>query len=69
MKAKFDISLGLDEDESVEVVVGKLLKEKGLTIATAESCTGGKIAQLFTSVEGAVTETTKLLNIKLGLIV
>ena len=48
-----DAIVGLDEDESVEVVVGKLLKEKGLTIATAESCTGGKIAQLFTSVEGA----------------
>lgn len=48
-----DIIVGLDEDEPIEVVLGKLLTEKGLTIATAESCTGGKIAQTITSVSGA----------------
>ncbi len=48
-----DIIVGLDEDEPIEVVLGKLLAEKGLTIATAESCTGGKIAQMITSVSGA----------------
>ncbi len=48
-----DAIVGLDEDEAVEVVVGRLLKQKGKTISTAESCTGGKIAHLFTSVEGA----------------
>lgn len=48
-----DIIVGFDEDESIEVVLGKLLAEKGLTIATAESCTGGKIAQTITSVSGA----------------
>lgn len=48
-----DAIVGLDEDEAVEVIVGRLLKQKGKTISTAESCTGGKIAQLFTSVEGA----------------
>jgi nicotinamide-nucleotide amidase len=45
--------VGYDEDESIEVVVGKLLKDKNATLATAESCTGGKIAQLITSIPGA----------------
>ena len=39
-----DIIVGYNEDEPIEVVLGKLLTEKKLTIATAESCTGGKIA-------------------------
>jgi nicotinamide-nucleotide amidase len=45
--------VGFDEDESIEVVVGKLLRDKNATLATAESCTGGKIAQLITSIPGA----------------
>jgi nicotinamide-nucleotide amidase len=48
-----DIIVGFDEDETLEVVVGKLLKQQQKTISTAESCTGGKIAQLFSSVPGA----------------
>jgi nicotinamide-nucleotide amidase len=35
------------------VVLGKKLKEKGFTLATAESCTGGKIAEILTSVAGS----------------
>lgn len=50
-----DVIVGYDEEESIEVVLGRLLKEKQLTIATAESCTGGKIAQTLTSVAGAST--------------
>jgi nicotinamide-nucleotide amidase len=42
-----------DEDEPVEVVIGKLLKAKGQTVSTAESCTGGYIAHLLTSVAGS----------------
>ena len=34
------------EDLPVEVLVGRILKERGQTIATAESCTGGKLASL-----------------------
>lgn len=48
-----DIIVGFDEDETIEVVVGKLLATQGKTLATAESCTGGKIAQMITSVAGA----------------
>lgn len=48
-----DIIVGYDEGDTIEVVLGRLLAEKGKTIATAESCTGGRIAQLLTSVAGA----------------
>ena len=48
-----DIIVGFDEDETIEVIIGRLLREQGKTIATAESCTGGKIAQILTSVAGA----------------
>ena len=42
-----------EEDKMPEVVVGELLKEKGCTMGTAESCTGGRIASLITSVAGS----------------
>lgn len=48
-----DIIVGFDEEETLEVVVGKLLKQSGKTLATAESCTGGKLAQMITAVSGA----------------
>lgn len=38
---------------SLEVVVGQLLKEKSFTLATAESCTGGLIADQITNVPGS----------------
>ena len=41
------------EDIKLEELVGKLLKEKHSTVATAESCTGGKVASLITSVSGS----------------
>jgi nicotinamide-nucleotide amidase len=46
-------SIVADEDLPLEVIVGKLLKEKGLQLAIAESCTGGNIAHLITSVAGS----------------
>ena len=50
-----DIIVGFDDDETIEVVVGRLLKKQLKTIATAESCTGGKIAEILTSIPGAST--------------
>ena len=41
------------EDIKLEELVGKLLKEKHCTVATAESCTGGKVASLITSISGS----------------
>ena len=48
-----DIIVGFDEEETLEFVVGKQLTLKNKTLATAESCTGGKIAQLIAGVAGA----------------
>jgi nicotinamide-nucleotide amidase len=48
-----DIIVGYDEEETIEVVLTRTLSEKYLTLATAESCTGGKIAQLISAVPGA----------------
>lgn len=41
-----------EEDAPVEEVIGKLLKSRGLWIATAESCTGGYLAKQITNVSG-----------------
>ena len=41
------------DEENLETVVGRLLKEKGYTVAVAESCTGGRIAQRLTGVSGS----------------
>lgn len=42
-----------DEDIPVEQWLGNALKDKNFTISTAESCTGGNIAHLITSVPGS----------------
>lgn len=39
--------------ESIQRIIGKQLIEKGLTVSTAESCTGGGIAARLTSVAGS----------------
>ena len=43
---------GYEKDE-LPKVVGDLLKSKGLTLATAESCSGGFMAHLITSIPGS----------------
>ena len=39
--------------ETLEVVVGRLLAQRGLTVGTAESCTGGLIGHRLTDVPGS----------------
>ena len=41
------------EKEKLEEVVGKMLLEKGKTLSTAESCTGGFLAHKITSIPGS----------------
>ncbi|MEM9894739.1 MAG: nicotinamide-nucleotide amidohydrolase family protein, partial [Bacteroidota bacterium] len=43
---------GYDKEE-IEEAIGRLLKERGLTLATAESCTGGFLSHRITSVAGS----------------
>jgi nicotinamide-nucleotide amidase len=40
-------------EEDLETVLGRTLKERELTVAVAESCTGGFVSHLFTSVPGS----------------
>ncbi|QDA62213.1 competence/damage-inducible protein A [Hymenobacter jejuensis] len=42
-----------EEDIPLEEAIGRLLTERGLTIGTAESCTGGFVAHKLTSVAGS----------------
>lgn len=48
-----DIFVGYEEDLSIEAVIGKQLTDIKKTVATAESCTGGLIAERFTANAGA----------------
>ncbi|WP_042369438.1 CinA family nicotinamide mononucleotide deamidase-related protein [Bacteroides neonati] len=42
-----------EEDAPLERIIGDLLRKKGITLSTAESCTGGSIAARLTSVAGS----------------
>lgn len=42
-----------EDEESPEMVVGRLLKERKEMMCTAESCTGGQIAHMLTSIPGS----------------
>ena len=42
-----------EDDSNLETEIGKLLKAHGLTLSAAESCTGGEIAHLITTVPGS----------------
>lgn len=53
LKALVNEVMICDEDAPLEVIVGNLLNQNNKTIATAESCTGGYIAHLLTSVAGS----------------
>lgn len=42
-----------DKDDTLEGAIGAILRENGKTLSAAESCTGGKISSLITSVPGS----------------
>lgn len=42
-----------NEDKSIAEILGELLKERELTVACAESCTGGNIAHKITEIPGS----------------
>ncbi|MBS1913627.1 MAG: competence/damage-inducible protein A [Bacteroidetes bacterium] len=42
-----------DRDETLAAAVGRVLRESGLMLATAESCTGGMIGSLLTDIPGS----------------
>ena len=42
-----------EQDDSLESCIGRMLKQAGKTVSAAESCTGGQISSLFTSVPGS----------------
>lgn len=42
-----------ENDETLELVIGNLLRERGLKLAVAESCTGGKISSRIVSISGS----------------
>jgi nicotinamide-nucleotide amidase len=42
-----------EHEESLEMVIGRLLGDRGQSMCTAESCTGGEISHLVTSIPGS----------------
>lgn len=48
-----DIFVGFEGESSLEALIGELLSDKKMTLAIAESCTGGNISKILTSVPGA----------------
>jgi nicotinamide-nucleotide amidase len=40
-------------DETLELITGRMLRERRATLSTAESCTGGYIAHLLTTIPGS----------------
>lgn len=48
-----DIIVGYESEDSIESLIGEKLVAKGKHLAVAESCTGGRIAQLLTTNAGA----------------
>lgn len=53
LKALLGPLMYAQEDSDLETTVGRILKDNGLTLSCAESCTGGEIAHLITSVAGS----------------
>jgi nicotinamide-nucleotide amidase len=48
-----DLYFGLEEENALEVTLAKLLTGSKQSLSVAESCTGGKLAEIFTAIPGA----------------
>ncbi|MCM8568200.1 competence/damage-inducible protein A [Gramella jeungdoensis] len=48
-----DVIYGYEDDDLVEVLIARMLAEKGWTLSTAESCSGGRLAVKFTRAPGS----------------
>ncbi len=48
-----DIIYGYEEDEPLQVVIGRLLAQNSWKLSTAESCTGGRLATKFSKAPGS----------------
>lgn len=46
-------SMYSEQDDTLEGCIGRMLAGRGKTVSTAESCTGGLISSLFTSIPGS----------------
>jgi nicotinamide-nucleotide amidase len=53
LKQQLTDVLVVDDDKTLQQVVGELLLARKMTLATAESCTGGYISHLLTSIPGS----------------
>ncbi|PWJ44366.1 competence/damage-inducible protein A [Sediminitomix flava] len=55
LKLKSIVTKGIyaEEDIELEEVVGIILKQRDMTVATAESCTGGNVANKITDISGS----------------
>ena len=53
IRERLGVLVYAEGDEPLEAVVGRLLRERGRTLAVAESCTGGLLAERITSVAGS----------------
>ncbi|MGE4283824.1 MAG: competence/damage-inducible protein A [Clostridia bacterium] len=52
IRSRLGITVYGVEEESLEEVTCRLLMDKGVSVATAESCTGGLLSERFTSIPG-----------------
>jgi nicotinamide-nucleotide amidase len=53
LKERFKFEFLSEGDKTLPVLVGEMLLEKGKRVAVAESCTGGQLASLITSISGS----------------
>jgi nicotinamide-nucleotide amidase len=53
VRSRLEAAVWGADDDTLEAVIGALLNERGLTLATMESCTGGLLASTITDVPGS----------------